>query len=345
MKKSKRRSLISWLWRLFLPAALFGFLLFKLDAQRILEVILSANADMLLAALFLFALPIPLRACRWQLIMRTHGIHCRWRDGFLYYLVGYSGQFFLPTGLGDTIRVFYLVESGHPPSRSLATILIDKFSDYFSYVFFGLLGFFIFPTFDITGERELALVILSLFVGVLFVFYLRRYLQATLKKRFNNLVNRQAARLAIQSIAAVWQNLRKVTFKQAVVWGLFSIIIAILHSSSLYLLSLSLKLNLSYLQILGIVGLLNMILSAPFLSASVGGFGIREGVLVTIFSILGRSPETAIAFSLLMFAISLLWHSVTLLAWVSHPLNLKNLNQQVRTLISSKRENVGEIGV
>jgi uncharacterized protein (TIRG00374 family) len=346
MRKSKARKLVNWLWRLSVPAALLGFLILKLDAQKILEAILSARLDLLLAALVLFALPIPLRAWRWQLIMRANGICWRWRNIFPVYLVGYSGQFFLPTGLGDTVRVFYLVEAGYPPSRSFVTILIDKFSDYFSYVLFGLLGFFIFPAFHIAGGRELALVTLTLFAATLSIYYLRRYLRTALKERFNNLINKQAARLAIRSIAEVWQDLRRVTFKQAVIWGLVSIVIALIHNSSLYLLSLSLELNLSYFQILGIIGLLNMILSAPLLSVSVGGFGIREGILVMIFSILGRSAESAIAFSFLMFAISILWHGLTLLAWVFHPLNLKNLNLQARTLISGKPdENIGEISV
>lgn len=323
-----------WIGRLLFPIVLLSVLIFRLDKEEILRAILSADIALLLWAAFLFAIPIPLRAWRWQTIMKASKIHCTWRDAFLFYLVGYAGQFFLPTGLGDTIRIFYLIEDGHSSGTSLATVIKDKLSDYFSYLAYGLLGFFIFPAFEITGNIKWVILVFMIFSAFIIVFLLRHRLQNLLRRKFNNLVNKQITRLALKTSTEVWRDLRETSLSQAFIWGVVSLLIALIHNLSFYLISLSLGLQLSYLQVLGIAGILNMILSTPIITISVGGFGIREGILLTIFSILGRSAELAISFSFLIFAISIFWHITALLAWMFRPINFNDLTNQLRDLVT-----------
>ena len=76
---------------------------------------------------------------------------------------------------------------------------------------------------------------------------------------------------------------------------ILSILIWILSNTQVYILALAFPINISYLIFILII---NISVVAATLPISVGGLGIREGVLVIILSFYGVDPPTAFVISI-----------------------------------------------
>ena len=86
-----------------------------------------------------------------------------------------------------------------------------------------------------------------------------------------------------------------------------------------YLVGLALGLTVSFSQIIVMLAFVYTITSLPI---SVGGHGVRELTLIAMFGLMGLSssgqPEVAIAFSILLFSVQLIWSLIGGLYYLAH---------------------------
>ena len=91
-----------------------------------------------------------------------------------------------------------------------------------------------------------------------------------------------------------------------------------------YLIGLSLNIPVTFSQIIIVLAVVYSITSLPI---SVGGHGIREITIIALFLALGiideTHTETALAFSLLLFAVQLFWSIIGGLYYVMHKTDIE----------------------
>lgn len=92
-----------------------------------------------------------------------------------------------------------------------------------------------------------------------------------------------------------------------------AVVFQLVSSLSLFLLSLSLGLPISLLELIWVYAIVSTLLFIPI---TVAGFGIREGSFLYFFSLLGILPEKALGFAALVFAVQLIFALIGFLVLV-----------------------------
>jgi uncharacterized protein (TIRG00374 family) len=325
-----RKNKTKWILRLIGPLLFIALVISRINIGEALNVASNARIGLLVIAIFVFPLPIPLRAWRWKLLMDKYAIHYGWSDALVFYLVGYAGQFFLPTGLGDSIRVLYLIEDSYSVRQSFVTIVWDKSFEIATTLLFGLLGAFVFPAFLELDRRTLTLFLLAFVLPAFIVIGFRHRAQRKISQIARSYLSKQARRVALSVTSDLINDFRRITVVEIGAFLLMSLGIGFIHYFSFFMITLSLGLDLSLVQVLATMGIMGLATNTPFLSLSIGGIGVRDGALYVLLTALGRSAEAAIALSVLILFTSALWHVVALGAWLKRPVSVNEIMRRMR---------------
>jgi uncharacterized protein (TIRG00374 family) len=110
---------------------------FRLEALP--ELILGANAALLVVAFVVFYLGFPLRAYRWALLIRATGYRLGVRDAGEIIFISWLVNCLVPAKLGDLYRAYLLkINSPVSLSRTFGTVFIERILDLFAIVVLGL---------------------------------------------------------------------------------------------------------------------------------------------------------------------------------------------------------------
>jgi uncharacterized membrane protein YbhN (UPF0104 family) len=264
-------------------------------------------------AYFLLALVIYLfgqmvASARWRYLSSMLGLMGRYVDFVLFFFIGAFTNLFVP-GLvgGDATRALYLGRRYHDLGRAIASVLADRLLGLLVLVWVATLAVAFlnhgsFPP-EITtvilllGSGSLAGYLLMPLVG-----RLARFLPARLRATVEMLkpyLYGQVAMLPAVALAAT---------------------LHLLQITCQFVLALGLGLPLSYRLFLLCVPVTNLFTSLPI---TLGGLGIREGLYVVLFGMLGVGKADATALGLLWFALATLGGLCDSLAFIVAPAPLK----------------------
>lgn len=295
-------------------AALLSYLITKIDLGGLFEKLRATDLFLFAAAFAALAVPISLTSLRWQLILRAQQIVLPYRSAVSYDLIALFFNSFLPgsTG-GDAARVIYAI-SRFPSekTRIVASIAFDRGIGLLVLLSFGYVAFLTQPELlgGIPAARALALYMppalgVCLAGVAVFLFLpssrvpgpVRRWVEAALERAVvGNLVLflKQQRRRPWVFVAAMGISAASYLF----------------NFLSAYFVAQAMGLEITYMQIIFVIAILYTIISVPI---SFGGHGVREVVLIALFAGLGFGkvgPEVAVAYSLLLFSVQLLWSLV-----------------------------------
>lgn len=328
-------------WRLVLqiavPIVCLAALSRLFDWSKVVITFTNANASLLWLALGLYGVTPLIFLMRWRSILTRFQIHYPISELAPVYCTGYALQFFLPTGLGDALKIVYLIEDGHPTQESTLSIVVDKLASYLASFVLGAVGLFLLPIGNLVIWSELgmhpsvvaiAVAVIAL-AGLILLTARPRYAQSFTRwpplqpllrwadkifGRFSRLLNSASDKMRqVPTQAYLWF----IALSLAGGWA---------ESSVYYLIARALGIDLSYWEVVGIGSILAVLLSLPFITISVGGLGIRDGIVAGLFLLIGLPIEQAITFSLLIFFIAASWRVLALVGWIIRPINLGKIN-------------------
>ena len=304
------RTLLSWLapWiRFGVTASVLGFLAGKINWPNLAHRFTSAQPYWLAAALLVTLLSILLCATRFFFVLRLQKIHLPYFRTVHLTFVGFFFNLFLigSTG-GDAIRLFYLLR-WFPQQKARATlsILLDRIFGVAA--LFGLALLFLPGTADrLRADPTFAPLAQALpWLGPLGAFLL--LLAFILPGLLPNLPLPQklpARTIILDLLHGLRDTIHGGWNTVAVV--LVSLCVHLASFAGATLLARSLDLPINY-SLAGLI--LVLIFTASALPISVSGHGVREGVMVFLFLHLGlgTDPESAIAYSILIYGLGLFW--------------------------------------
>jgi uncharacterized protein (TIRG00374 family) len=263
-------------------------------------------------ALALMAFPIALTSLRWQVILRAQGIRIPIRKVVSFDLIALFFNSFLPgsTG-GDAARVYYAITLyPREKTRIVLSILADRGIGLFALLVFGFAILQLQP--DIFTNLQhitrvvaiLPLIVTALIVGMLIVFALPFFRRSAALQRFISSLPQHAL---IQNALLF---IRQFAKKPAIAFAALAITAFsyLFNFTSGYLVAAALGIPMTLSQVIVILAVVHTVTALPL---SVSGHGVRELLLIGLFSALGlatASPmENAIAFSILLFSVQLFW--------------------------------------
>ena len=306
-----------WLLHLF-GIFLFVFILSRIDLEETLKILSNTDLVYLSAALILIVPLILTKACRWQFLMRIQDINYSLRDSFLMYSTGMFIGIITPGKLGDFIKILYLQKDGHSFGKSFVSVFIDRLFDLVSLLFIGYISLLVF-----ISLFEEQIIILSIF----FIITALIFLLLVYKKGFNKKILR---RFYILLVPEKYKTNIRINFNDFYRdlhllsrYGLLLVAIAtiigwIIYFAMTYLLMLSLGIAVPVLYLISCVSISSVISLIPI---SISGIGTRDAIFIVLFSHIGLSKESAIAFSILILLAYTVTAGVGLCTWFKKPID------------------------
>jgi len=252
-------------------------ILSKTDTEQVLSLLKHIQPLYFFSASLLYLVNAYLSSMRWRLFLLEKQ---PLKKLFSLYMIGNFFNILLP-GLigGDAVKLYYLYKDTKKMGEAVGSIFMDRFIGFTALIFIGLFAlFFGYENLIGTGiEWVIPLMVFGFFITAFLIFGLR------LGKRFGKVAN--------------FYDYFHTYLKKDKVMAfsfLLSLLIQLVVFMSVYLITVSLGVDVAFIHILIFVPLIVVITSIPI---SISGLGVREGAFVLLFGIVGIKDETAIAIS------------------------------------------------
>ena len=307
-----RRRVTWWLSlvaKLAITALLFWLLLARAPVETVLAQTRSISAGTIgLLAFGLFLLSAT-TALRWMMVLRSLGTRLGFAPLWRYVIVGMFFNQFLPSGSGgDVFRIWYVRSTGISLGRATASVVVDRVLGLlalFAVVAVGV-PFVLDATEDglIRSMMFLIAVALAVAIGA----FLRMDVLANLLRRVGLVVelekrHARAKRLldGIERTASAARGLLRAWPEGPFAFGL-SVVNQVILGAVVWILAREVGADPGFAAAMFMFPYVLLLSMVP---VSLAGWGLREGAMVVVFTLVGMPPAAALTVSLLFGACQL----------------------------------------
>ena len=275
---------IKFLFRLLVSVSILVAILRSIDVRQAWQVALSARPEWLLLALLMQFGSTAVSAYRWQLIMRNLGFG----QSFSFYWDSYfKGMFFnqgLPTSIGgDALRVLDVARRGFRKRDALVGIAIDRITGLGALLLLTLLAHLVNP--ELLPDQVYRPILWLLAAGLLGFFSLAFLGRLAWLGR--------VPQLAVLKLLS--ERLRRAASQRHFLIVSSSLLVPLLAMLAFFATGRALGLGYDLLTYFAIVQPALVLTVVPI---SIAGWGVREGVLVGLFSLIGADKTVVLMMSL-----------------------------------------------
>ena len=282
---------IKFLLRVVATVFILTLIMRSINAAQVWQVLKKTRLDCLAAALLLQFGSTAVSAYRWQMIMQN--LH--FGQNFAFYWRSYfKGMFFnqgLPTSIGgDAVRMLDIASRGFRKRDALYGVMVDRIIGLGALMSLTLLAYLLNP--DVLPKqvhRPILLIISAGALGFFSIFFIKYF---TWLNRY--------PKLAIISIIA--ERLHQALSSQRLLLVVASLLIPILALLGFFATGWALGLRVSLITYFAIVPPALVLTVIPI---SLAGWGVREGALVGLFSLIG-ADKTAVLMMSLLYGLTLI---------------------------------------
>lgn len=296
-----------WVFKLIVTILILTYIFSSIPISSIL----SAFANLDLSAIFL-VIPVILlstlvSAVQLKVFTDNHHMHVSLSR---ILSINFSTEFynlFLPSYLaGGAIRWHKLSKDNKKRAEAFAALILNRLVNTLTLAFFGFICWK-FESTTITHDYY-GLFFLTLFLGLLSVYAF--LFSKRVSRKFHNISLHPNSRLiptvilrGLLKLHHAAMEYQKLSLREHGLIFFLSSFWQILGGIFFFLLARSIGIEISFESLGWIRSILSLLLLFP---VSISGFGVREGGLIFLFAYFGIAPATAIAFSFLVFARTLL---------------------------------------
>jgi hypothetical protein len=269
------------------------YIIYNVGTDKIITTFLKIAPLYVILAATLTIPRILIRNIAWQRILKLQKIHLSFIQSLKIFLIGYFYGSITPAYMGQLMRIPYMKDKTKQPTGKLFINCIIETAVH-TLSLYGMIVVGAFLVIDYFPEAlPLAIILLIsllLFYGLflkaergekIFHFLIKIFIPKKIKPMFTLFVN---------SFYKDFPNVKKL-----IIPFLLGIPTWIIIYSQIYILGLSLDIEVPYFIFLMIYPIANLVAFIPITSA---GLGTREATLVFLFSFFGMSPEKAVVISL-----------------------------------------------
>ncbi len=276
---------IKFLLRVVATALILVLIMRSINAAQVWQVLKKTRLDYLAAALVLQFGSTAVSAYRWQMIMQN--LH--FGQNFAFYWRSYfKGMFFnqgLPTSIGgDAVRMLDIASRGFRKRDALYGVMVDRIIGLGALMSLTLLAYLLNP--DILPKqvhRPILLIISTGALGFFSIFFIKYF----------TWLNRYPKLAIINNIA---ERLHQALSSKRLLLVVASLLIPMLALLGFFATGWALGLRVSLMTYFAIVPPALVLTVIPI---SVAGWGVREGALIGLFSLIGVDKTAVLMMSLL----------------------------------------------
>jgi len=278
----------------------------------LLESVRDIHLGWVMIAFFLLLFLRFVVTIKWQIILEHHDITIPFLElAKIIFISTTIGQI-LPAGVGtDIVRGYSLAKKHGQALGTTATIIIDRAVGMFSLFFIALIGAVIAQLMGISTGLIWILIAVNAVIILAWVHIERLgtfidHIPSGDTDRFRKIRGQLITMVKMLSDKSnIWQFLPRIFF--------WSLLIQVIRCAVFYLLYLGFGQSLNFMYFVVFIPVLFVITLIPI---SIGGLGVREGVLVVLFSSVGAPAEVSIGVGLLSQVLQISAAVPVLLIWL-----------------------------
>jgi len=269
------------------------YLIINIGTDEIVSTFLKISPVYILLAAVLTIPRILIRNTAWQRILKTQKINVGYFKSLKIFLIGYFYGTVTPGYLGQLMRVPYLKEeTNQPVGKLFVNSVVETIVHTLSLYLMLIIGTFLVIEY-IPEAFPIACVFLLVTI-LIYIFFIKKQRG---EKLFHFLIRlfipKKLKPLFLKFVDTFYNDFPDV--KSLIVPFLLGIPTWIIIYSQIYIIGLSLDIEVPYFVFLMLYPVANIIAFIPITS---GGLGTREATLIFLFSFFGVSPEKALVISL-----------------------------------------------
>ncbi|MEP3113072.1 lysylphosphatidylglycerol synthase transmembrane domain-containing protein [Nisaea sp.] len=280
--------------KLFLKLAvsclLIGSLIYQVDLSRLISAARSPSLPLLACVVGVVILQFFVGACRWFLLIRGTGVPLSPWQTFRILLAGMFFNQALPGSLSaDTVRIWLVSRHGLPMSRAASTVLLDRTAGLVSIL--TLLVVTSVTVAKVAPDAKISTVAILVVGGAITLLALGLSCADCLAAMIEDHRFGRPLAAMLRDSRLLW----RAGYRSAIIIGL-SYLLHVISAFGLWVVFQSISVEVDFLMVLGA---LPLVILGTLLPISVGGWGVREGLMVGIFAMTGMPLEHALAASIL----------------------------------------------
>jgi hypothetical protein len=283
----------------FFGLTIFIYLILSIGLEKVISTFLLLSPSYIILVAILTIPRIIIRNIAWQVILKQQKMYISFSSSFKIFLIGYFYATVTPGYLGQLMRIPYLKgETKEPFGKLFVNTFIETTLHTLS-----LYGMMLIGALLIIRNEPLFFYATSVFIIALLIIYWFFAKESRGKKFFSIFVKylipkkyRISAKWVVNSFYKDFPKIRALIYP-----FILGIITWIIMFSQIYIIAMSLGINVPYLYFLVLYPIANVVSFIPITSA---GFGTREAAVIFLLGLLGVSPEKALVLSIAGFLIT-----------------------------------------
>lgn len=294
---TSRRTWLAWGLRLVGPVILI-VLLSRLDRpSEVWALFTRAEAGAMTLALALNVVPLWLKVVRWQVLLRTRGIHYPTRPA----LLGFSASLYLgmltPGRVGDVLRIHYLRhDTGARYADGLAFLVVDRLADLWVIATFTAYAVARWSTLLSPELAQLGWIMVAGSILAPVPLFIPRVADAVLRRIYRKVAREKDADGPDVFLATLRTSARR---SAAPVLGITVLAYAVNFAQG-WLVARSMGIDLGFVDAACLQSVQSLLGLLPI---SVSGLGVREAFFAAIFPALGLDAAAGAGYGLALFVV------------------------------------------
>jgi glycosyltransferase 2 family protein len=314
MKTSNQiKNLFNFLFRGLLSIALLAYLYSKIDIERTVVVLKTADLKFIGLAFLAFDLIIVSLFFRWLIFIKALRLNTSLSSIARYYLIGLFGNLFLPSAIGgDVVKVLGLCRNSEQKAKVVASVLLDRLSGFGGMVIVAFLSFLIGRGMINDAMIAFSILAMAMVSSSLVAILFHERLFASCSNIFRGIPKLKSGLMNLHYDVALLKGRRDAIYQAVGVSGLCQVFLA----GTYYLLAKALHQDVAFIYIMIFVPLICVASSVP----SIGGLGVREAGAAYLLAKVGVESGVAVSLSLMTFIFMVVIGLVGgLIFWLTSP--------------------------
>jgi uncharacterized protein (TIRG00374 family) len=305
----------NYLLKLLFSFLIFGLALSQVDWLLVQDTLFAASGLWLSLHLAALVLERLVFTWKWLLLIHVFDRGVSFLQLLANTLIGKLWGTFLPSSLGvDIVRAYYLNRDVDNPTQVTASVLCDKLLALVALLLVALVGLLQSP-----AELQNPVFLLILFLGAsavaLLIFVSVNDGAANILNRIFSSINLAPFGLFVQRVSKAMQVYSHAPL--VLFWSfLGSCGLQLTRVISVWLMALALGIDVSFTFLMLVIPLSMLLIMLPI---SIGGIGLREGILVGIFNLVGMDSTDGFSLGLSITLADLLLSVAGGLAYLKTP--------------------------
>jgi uncharacterized protein (TIRG00374 family) len=290
LPRTELRKLVGFVAKVSFSFGILAWLVSQTDVARMISMLRSVSATAVVVALLLLLLQTLVTAYRWVVVSNAIGVGITKADGLNVVLVSLLLNQCFPSYVGgDAYRIYWLKRQGTRLSPSFRSVMIDRMSAFIAlFVMLAVALPWTVARFDEPSLDAALWILAAVGLGGTVAFLLA-----------DRLLERWRANAFISQIATLSSDARRLLLRDraAMIVGPLAIVVHVLTAGTTFALVRGLNLPLTLVDCVLITPPVMLLTAIP---VSIAGWGMREGAVVGMLSIVGVDSTSALSLSLLL---------------------------------------------